>query len=151
MELTANVWPVVDDSGLVLRYLMRAYAMEAPDDVIGRTLLALAKTDFLMARAFPIPERFEIATEHGTMPSCVVLADFHEYQAVIIAPGLAELEKGFAKLQGISVDTPNSTPMGLNSIPRFPNEPYLVTTTLVETAAGRLIPQIRIDNPEAIK
>ncbi len=141
MELTANVWPVVDQTGLVLRYFMRAYAMDAPDDVITKTLKTLAPTDFLMAQVFRIPQQFTVVSAHGSIRSCVLIADFHQQLAEIIAAALTELEASFAKLQGISVDGPDGQLIGVGAMPRFPREPYLVTTTLVETPDGRLIPQ----------
>lgn len=74
MELVANVWPVADSlTGLVQRYLMRAYALEADDATISNTLTALAPSDDPMARPFAIPDRFREVTPHGTLTGCVSL------------------------------------------------------------------------------
>ena len=144
MELVANVWPVVDGTaGLIQRYFVRAYAMEAPDAVISDTLQALAATDFRIAHVFQIPPRFEHVTPYGTLNGCVSPTLFYEYQSAILEPAFRELEKGFARLQGISIAGSDGKPVAVGIIPRFPAEPYLLVTTLVETPDGRLLPQIK--------
>jgi len=141
MELTANVWPVVDAAtGFVLRFLMRAYALEASDEVISRTLRALAPTDFRMARPFQVPECFIMTSEHGTLPGCVTITKFHEHQGAILEGAFRSLEEEFAKLQGIDVSGAQTVGIGL--IPRFPPAPYLLVTSLLETVDGRLVPSI---------
>lgn len=142
MELVANVWPVVDaGTGLVLRYFIRAYAMDAPDDVISATLRALAPTDFRLARMFTIPQRFTVVSEHGQLQGCVSIRDFHRYQEEILIPAFTALEKGVAPLQGIGESLDGQT-VGVSVTPRFPAEPYVVVTSLLELSQGQLVPQI---------
>lgn len=142
MELVANVWPVVDSqSGLVQRFFMRAYAMEAADELINVTLRSLAPHDFRIARVFVIPEQFKFVTEHGTLTGCVTLGSFQEYQSQILEQGFAELEKGYSRLQGVAAQ--GIHPVGVGVIPRFPKEPYLVVTTIVEMPDGSLQPQLK--------
>jgi hypothetical protein len=144
LELAANVWPVVDSGmGVVLRYFIRAYAMDARDDVIGATLRALAPADFRVAQMFTIPKRFTLVSEYGELSGCVTIADFHQYQETILTPTFADLEKAFAKLQGIRLSLEDEQPIGVGLIPRFPHEPYLLVTSLLEMPDGRLVPQIR--------
>lgn len=143
MELAANVWPVFDeDTGLVLRFFARAYAIEASDSEISRTLHALAPTDFRLAQLFPVPSTFSVTSQFGTLQGCVTLAGFHEDQAAILAAALSKMEEGFAPLQAVSTATPDTMPMGLSLMPRFPAEPYVLVTSLLETRDGQLVPQI---------
>jgi len=143
LELVANVWPVVDEgTGLVLRYYMRAYAVDAPDEVISETLRALAPTDFRLARMFRIPKRFAVVSEHGQLDACVSIGDFRRYQEEILTPALAQLEEESAKLQGIRANPATGEVVGASVIPRFPTEPYLVVTALLETPDGELVPQV---------
>ena len=140
MELVANVWPVVDeDTGLVQRYFMRAYAMCAEEQVLSATLNALAPTDFRMARGFKIAVRFKLVSEYGTLDGAVSIHDFHEYMHEILEEGFKSLEKDYAALQGI--DMSSGSPRAVNVIPRFPKNPYIVTTTLIEKLDGQLLPQ----------
>jgi hypothetical protein len=144
MELVANVWPVFDGATrLVLRYFARAYAINAPDDIISSTLLALAPTDYLLARPFPIPQRFAVASPYGEIRGCLTLSDFHEYQSELLAPAFAALERDFAQLQGVAVSPESDQPTGIGRMPRFPAEPYVLFTALLETPDGRLLPQTR--------
>lgn len=141
MELVANIWPVADQqTGLVQRFFMRAYALEADDDTISRTLTALAPSDWLTARVFAIPQRFQEVSPFGTLAGCVSLRLFHEYQFAIIEAALREWEDSYPRLQGIRADGQTA---GEVTIPRFPENPYIVVTTLLETPDGRLVPQLQ--------
>lgn len=141
MKLVANVWPVVDSgTGIVLRFLMRAYALDAPDPVISATLRALAPTDFRMAKVFLIPGQFTVISEHGKLVGAISIGDFQRYQETVLRPALRELEGSFTKLQGVGVSEWTGEPHGLGFIPRFSDEPYLVVTTLLEYPDGRLEP-----------
>jgi hypothetical protein len=144
LELAANVWPVVDSAaGVVLRYFVRAYAMDAPDEIIAATLRALAATDYRLAHMFSIPRRFRLVSEHGELRGCVTIGDFHRHQETILTPAFADLEKEFAKLQGIAISEDDDQLVPIVVIPRFPTEPYLVITSLLEMPDGDLVPQIR--------
>lgn len=143
MELVANVWPVVDSgTGIVQRYFIRAYAMDAPDEVIGETLRTLAGTDFLIANVYQIPSRFTLESEHGSLSGAVPINLFHEYMQDILEPAYRELEKCFAQLQGIEVSDSFESPRVVNTIPKFPNDPYTVTTSIIENDCGELSPKI---------
>ena len=141
MELIANVWPVIDEgTGLVQRFFMRAYAMDSDDHIISAVLKALAPTDFRIARVFRIPERFSLASEHGTMSGVVTIGVFQQYIQSIIEEAYRDLENDYAKVQGI--DMSSGTPKTVNVIPRFPDDPYTTVTALIETSNGQLIPQV---------
>lgn len=140
-ELVANFWPVVDGTTqLIQRVLARAYVVTGGDDVISRTLSALAPGDFRLAEAFRIPSRFQLVTEHGTLKGCVSLEQYQQHEFAIIEPIIRELENGFAKLQGINVLS--MEPIGVGLIPRFPQDPYIITTFVLEAPDGSLTPQI---------
>lgn len=143
MELVANVWPVVDEgAGLVQRFFMRAYAMDCDDHIISAVLKALAPTDFRIARAFRIPERFKLTSEHGTMSGVVTIGVFQQDIQSIIEEAYRDLENDFTKVQGI--DMSSGTPKLVNVIPRFPDDPYTTVTVLIETSNGQLIPQVNV-------
>ena len=141
MELVANVWPVVDSgTGLVVRFMMRAYAMDASDAIISSTLRALAPTDFLFATNFRVPERFTVVSEHGSMGGCVTIGDFHQYHGEVLASAFQEIEASFTRLQGIGLSAETGEPFSIACIPRFPDDPYRVVTSLIELSDGRLLP-----------
>ena len=141
MELVANVWPVADSlTGMVQRYLMRAYALEADDTTISDTLTALAPSDYPMAHAFAIPDQFREVTPYGTLGGCVSLALFHNQQFAILEPAFTWWESAHATLQGISMT--DGEPAHRRETPLFAEDPYLVVTVLLEMPDGRLIPQL---------
>ena len=140
MELVANVWPVVDvRTGSVLRFFMRAYLLPPSDAVISTTLRALSGTDFRLATMFAIPERFTLVSEFGGLEGCVTIDDFRHYLSDILEPAMASLEGEYAELQVIGMLQEKLT--GISHMPRFPAEPYLVITPLLEMPDGTLHPQ----------
>lgn len=141
MELVANVWPVVDqETGLVQRFFMRAYALDSDDRVISVVLKALAPTDFRIARVFRISDRFKVASEHGTMSGVVPVSLFQQDIQTIIEDAYRALENDYAEVQGI--DMSSDPPKPVNVVPRFPDDPYTTITVLIETPDGQLIPQV---------
>jgi hypothetical protein len=140
MELVANVWPVVDaPTGLVIRFFIRAYVMDASDDVVSRTLHALAPSDFRVAQLFPVPRQCSVTSERGTLKGCITIGDFRDHQAVILENAFRVVEGQFARLQALA-DEGDSQITGVSLIPRFPTNPYVLLTPLLETSDGNLIP-----------
>lgn len=60
--------------------------------------------------------------------------------AVIIEPIIRALENGLANLQGINVVS--KEPIGVGLIPHLPQDPYIITTFLLEALDGTLTPQL---------
>ncbi|CAM3616256.1 hypothetical protein GCM10016272_22170 [Psychrobacter glaciei] len=141
MELVANIWPIVDQmTGIVQRFLFRAYALEATDQEISTVLTILARSDYRIAQVAKIPDNYKLSSEHGTMSGAVEVAMFNQYMHSILEDTLIAAEKSFADMNnyGIGVDGP-LIPKTLT----FPAEPYLVTTYLLESPSGELTPHIK--------
>lgn len=141
MELVANVWPIVDQmTGIVQRFLFKAYALDATDQEISTVLTILARSDYRTAQVEKIPNNYQLSSEHGTMSGAVEVAMFNQYMHSILEDTLIAAEKSFADMNnyGIGVDGP-LIPDALT----FPAEPYLVTTYLIELPSGELIPHIK--------
>ena len=141
MELVANVWPIVDQmTGIVQRFLFKAYALDATDQEISTVLTILARSDYRTAQVEKIPNNYQLSSEHGTMSGAVEFAMFNQYMHSILEDTLIAAEKSFADMNnyGIGVDGP-LIPDALT----FPAEPYLVTTYLIELPSGELIPHIK--------
>ena len=143
MELVANVWPIVDQTtGIVQRFLFRAYALEANDEEISTVLTILARSDYRTAQLEKIPDNYKLSSEHGTMSGAVEVGMFNQYMHSILEDTLIASEKSFANMDnyGIGLDGP-LIPEAL----KFPAEPYLVTTYLIELPSGELIPHLKAD------
>lgn len=141
MELVANVWPIVDQmTGVVQRFLFRAYALEANDEEISTVLTILARSDYRTAQLEKIPDNYKLSSEHGTMSGAVEVGMFNQYMHSILEDTLIASEKSFANMDnyGIGLDGP-LIPEAL----KFPAEPYLVTTYLIELPSGELIPHLK--------
>ncbi|WP_201575320.1 hypothetical protein [Psychrobacter immobilis] len=142
MELVANIWPIVDQmTGIVQRFLFRAYALDATDQEISTVLTTLARADYRTAQVVKIPDNYKLSAEHGTISEAMEVAMFNQYMHSIVEDTLIAAEKSFANMNnyGIGVDGP-LIPEAL----KFPAEPYLVTTYLIELPSGELIPHVRM-------
>ena len=141
MELVANIWPIVDQmTGVIQRFLFRAYALDATDQEISTVLTTLARSDYRTAQLVKISDNYQIISEHGTMSGAVEVATFNQHMHIIVENTLTAAEKSFANMNnyGIGIDGP-LIPEALT----FPAEPYLVTTYLIELPSGELIPHVR--------
>ena len=141
MELVANIWPIVDQmTGVVQRFLFKAYALEATEQEISTVLTILARSDYRTAQLEKIPDNYKLSSEHGTMSGAVEVGMFNQYMHSILEDTLIASEKSFANMDnyGIGLDGP-LIPEAL----KFPAEPYLVTTYLIELPSGELIPHLK--------
>jgi hypothetical protein len=62
-EIILNLWYIHDDTGIIYSLRARAYVGTGTDDEKLTMLDRLANVDYLIARPFPIPERFHIEIE----------------------------------------------------------------------------------------
>lgn len=141
MELVANVWPIVDQmTGVVQRFLFRAYALDVTDQEISTVLTILARSDYRTAQVEKIPDNYQLSSEHGAISGAVEVGMFNQYMHSILEDTLIAAEKSFANMNnyGIGVGGP-LIPEAL----KFPAEPYLVTTYLIELPSGELIPHLK--------
>jgi hypothetical protein len=142
MELVANIWPIVDQmTGVIQRFLFRAYALDATDQEISTVLTTLARADYRTAQVVKIPDNYKLSAEHGTISEAMEVAMFNQYMHSIVEDTLIAAEKSFANMNnyGIGVDGPL-----IPEAVKFPAEPYLVTTYLIELPSGELIPHVRM-------
>jgi len=143
MELVANIWPIVDQmTGVIQRYLFRAYALEANDEEISTVLTILARSDYRTAQVEKIPDNYQLSSEHGMMSGTVEVTMFNQYMHSILEDTLIAAEKSFADMNNYGIDIDG--PLILEAL-TFPAEPYLVTTYLIELPSGELIPHLKAD------
>lgn len=149
MELVANIWPIIDrETGIVQRFLIRAYAMSGTDDEISAVLTTLARSDYRTALPVKIPDKYEViipdkyelTSEHGTISGAIPISGFHEKMNSIVEDTLGELEQSFAKIHNYGVDS-SGNPQPPKQL-KFPDNPYFVTTSLLESSGGELIVQL---------
>lgn len=141
MELVANIWPILDqETGVVQHFLFRAYALDATDQEISTVLTILARSDYRAAQLVKIPDHYKLSSEYGTISGAMEVGVFNQEINNIIESTLIATEKSFADMNnyGIGRDGP-LIPKAL----RFPAEPYLVTTFLLELPSGELIPHLK--------
>ena len=125
MELVANVWPIVDQiTGVVQRFLFRAYALDATDQEISTVLTTLARSDYRTAQVVRIPDNYKLSSEHGAMSGAVEVAMFNQYMHSIVEDTLIAVEKSFADIKNFGIGV--NWPLIPEAI-KIPAEPYCET------------------------
>ena len=138
MELALNLWPIFDaQTELVQRFAARAYAFDSDDIVISNTLRALANTDFVLARQFPIPKNYILVFGERKVEGAVFPSDFNRCQSSIVEEALQFLEDDLPMFHGIFVDQQGEAAPRRIKV-SFPKAYYFVVTWLIEDAAGNL-------------
>ncbi len=137
MELVANIWPVVDQyTGVIQRYFIKAYAMDASDDEISNVLSTLAKTDYRTATLVAIPDEYVLNWDGNEQIGAVTINGFNDNFFRLIEDKLKLVEREF--------DHPMYSGFNSSGYPVFPEKicfpknPYIVRTALLETSHGKL-------------
>ena len=141
MELVATVWPIVDgETGVVQRYLIKAYALAATDEEISTVLTILARSDYRTAHPVKLPDRYKMVFDQGTILGALPIGAFQQDVSTIIESELKNIEKTSAQIPnyGADIDGNARNPEPL----KFPDNPYIVTTVLLESVTGELRPQL---------
>lgn len=139
MELVANIWPVVDqETKIVQRFYIKAYAMDASDDEISMVLSTLARCDYRTAECMPIPQRFILNNGGHQINAATSIHQFQESLYSIIEDALVQLEDNFSDMKYCGCDY-EGNPRQPEAL-RFPDEPYFVTTVLMEDSFGKMTP-----------
>jgi hypothetical protein len=126
-EIILNLWYVHDDMGLIYSLRVRAYVGTGTDDEKLALLHRFANLDYLIARPFPIPDRFHLEIEENGTRTRIAAAP-QEYLNGLDSP-IALFEDA---IKEIEADFPAQT--GLN----IPKDPLMCSTALLADDAGRL-------------
>jgi hypothetical protein len=141
MELVANIWPIVDqETGIVQRYLIKAYALSATDQEISTVLTTLARSDYRTAHPVKISDKYMLTSEHGNISGAIPISTFHQEVNSIVEGMLSTIEHSLTEIHNYGVDM-NGNPRQFDPV-KFPENPYFVTTSLLESPSGELKPQL---------
>ena len=143
MELVANIWPILDqETGIVQRFLFRAYALDATDQEISTVLNILARSDYRTAHGVKIPDNYTLTSEYGTISGALEAPLFNKYMHNIIEDTLIAAEKSFTNMDMNNFGIGREGPVTPNAL-KFPAEPYFLTTYLIESPSGELTPHLK--------
>jgi hypothetical protein len=126
-EVILNLWYIHDDAGLIYYLLIRAYVGTGTDEEKVAMLHHFANIDYVIARPFPIPERFHVG---------VVGKDGEKRLAVAGQELLSALDSPIAlfedAIKAIDAELPAQTGFSI------PEQPVFCTTALWMDDVGRL-------------
>lgn len=126
-EIILNLWYVHDDMGLIYSLRVRAYVGMGTDDQKLTLLQSFANLDYLIARQFPIPERFHLEIEENGKRKRIAVAP-QEYLNGLDSP-VALFEDA---IKEIEADLPAQTGVSIGEAPLFSS------TALLADGSGRL-------------
>jgi hypothetical protein len=133
-EIILNLWYVFDDTGMIYSLRARAYVQSGSDDEKLAYLQRFARTDYLIARPFPIPERYHTTITEGRvskkMPVTLVQA-LETHGGPVTAADL--FDEAFKEIEK---DLPAQTTLSI------PEDPLICLTGLYADGAGNIRPQI---------
>ena len=130
-EIIANLWYVIDDKGFIYSLRIQLYVGEGTDEEKLAFLKTRAYRDYLVARPFPVPNRFRtkiIEVPDGQETEYAVI---HHDDAVRLG-GIDQLF--FEGLDILQKDLPAQTQL------RIPESPMIKVTALIGDDNGQIVP-----------
>lgn len=137
-EIVANFWYVIDDDGFIYSLRIMLYVCEGSEEDKLAFLKSRAYCDYLVARPFPLPNRFStrFVGNDGSETKYPVI---HHNNAV----GLGGIDQLFWDgLDEMQRDLPAQTKM------RISESPFIKVTALVDDGNGDIVPFDTVRDPE---
>jgi hypothetical protein len=133
-EIILNLWYVFDDTGMIYSLRARAYVQSGSDEEKLSFLQRFAEIDYLIARPFPIPERFHTTIMEGRARKKMPVISMHalETQGGSVTPGDLFDES----MKVIEKDLPAQTTLSI------PEDPLICIIGLYADNDGNIRPQI---------
>ncbi|UCO97517.1 hypothetical protein LF844_23105 [Metapseudomonas lalkuanensis] len=137
-ELIINLWALYDGStGTVYALAGRAYNIAGTDREKLDFLKMAARTDYVTAKRYRVPDRFGIVFPDGQEHTGVV------YLNAVSDPNAQLFEELFNNLEADLPPLPRFSVEGASYVPqRIPNDPLCITTVLYEDDAGNIRPVV---------
>jgi hypothetical protein len=133
-EIILNLWYLFDDRGVIYSLRARAYVQSGSDEEKLRFLHSLAERDYMIARPFPVPERFHttVVDEDGQWKVPVMTMQILETQGGFVS--VADLFE--EAVRAIERDLPGQTKLSI------PKTPLTCLTPLFVDDEGNIQPRI---------
>lgn len=124
MEITLNLWYVVDDLGVIYSLRARTYVGRGSKEEKLRQLQDLASVDYLIASIYPIPGKYHTQIDGQRMPVFLKAALDHMNTVELFEEAITDLQ---SKL-------PAQTPLDI------PDNPLVCITPLLGNDADNIRP-----------
>lgn len=139
LEVALNLWYVMDEgTAAIYRLFGRAYALAGSDEEKLQTLRRLAKTDYLVARQFSVPERFAVVQPDGQERTGIAFWYEQEgYVFELFKEVINEIERDLPDQVSFVLGEPKINKLNL------PQDPLFVLTPLIEDDFGNITPKAK--------
>jgi len=137
-ELVFNFWAIYDaGTGLVYSLAGKAYNLSGSDAEKLALLKKLSATDFITAKRYKVPGRFQVSYLDGTEKHGITLLN------TVHDPNAQLFEEMFRNLEAELPPLPDFSGSGYKEIKqKIPDDPLCVITVLYEAETGSVRPII---------
>jgi len=135
-ELVVNLWAIYDSgTGLIYSLSGRAYYASGTEAEKLALLRSLSATDYITAKRYEVPDRFQVSYADGTVQRKVTTLN------AVSDPNAQLFEEMFTNIESELPPIPEFSATGDQSIPqKLPNNPVCVVTVLYEDEYGNIRP-----------
>ena len=146
-ELIVNLWAFYDaDAGVVYALSGKAYSTSGEDSLKLDILKSLARTDYVTAKRYDVPSRFQVCFTDGTAKKNVT------YLNAITDPNANLFEEMF---RNIEAELPPLIRFSNGDLvkrtQKLPKNPLCVVTTLYENEHGNITPVVTASDREWVR
>ena len=141
-EFVVNLWAIYDaGTGLVYALSGRAYLASGTENEKLALLQQRAATDYVTAKRYEVPDRFQVSFSDGTVQKKVARLN------AVSDPDAQLFDEMFRNIESELPSLGNpSMPRDRSVAPKLPMNPLCVTTVLYEDNAGNIRPIITDDD-----
>jgi hypothetical protein len=129
-EIILNLWLVLDENGFVYSLRARCYIGAGTDEEKLAFLRPLAESDYLIAKAFAVPERFHTTFVEGERSKKMPVIHMNDVE--LLGGASTIFEDVFRELES---DLPATTKLNIRQ------DPLLIVTPLMVDENGELRPR----------
>lgn len=130
-EIVANFWYVIDDQGFIYSLRIKLYVCQGPEEIKLNFLKSRAFCDYLVAKPFPVPERFSTRFQGYDGSETIKYPVIHHDNAAVLG-GIDQLfYDGLDQMQQDLLAQMKMT---------IPDSPLIKVTALTLSEDGSLVP-----------
>lgn len=140
--LAVNLWAIYDSgTGVIYGLSGRAYCVSGTEAENLALLRRLSATDYITAKRYEVPARFQVNYADGTVQRKVTtLNAVSDPNAKLFEEMFRNIETELPPISDFSATDAQSTPQ------KLPNDPLCVVTVLYEDESGNIRPIITDDD-----
>lgn len=128
-EIILNLWYVRDEDGFIYSLRAKAYVCSGPEDEKRTLLKTHADVDYLIARVFPVPRRYQTVVKSTSHSTSFPIAHVDQMDT-----GKSRIDLWEEAIQALNAEIPSQTELSM------PRSPIVCVTPLLGDESGHVRP-----------